>query len=89
MGEGYEAGRARELGRRGKEKGRQGKRKFVQICTPPGPHLRKRSDAPVLPQYDSRMIRFHTLKYVRMIPKNVIRMIGIPELWAKPLRPRL
>jgi len=67
MGEGYEAGRARELGRRGKEKGREWKRRFVQICTPP--HLGKRSDAPVLPQYDSRMIRFHTLKYVRMIPK--------------------
>ena len=66
MGEGYDAGRARELGRRGKEKGREGKRRFVQICTP---HLRKRSDAPVLPQYDSRMIRFHTLKYVHMIPK--------------------
>jgi len=35
MGEGHEAGRARELGRRGKEKGREGKRRFAQICTPP------------------------------------------------------
>ena len=45
------------------------------------PHLRKRSDAPVLPQYDSRMIRFYTLKYVRMIPKNITRMIRMLELW--------
>jgi len=66
MGEGSEAGRARELGRRERRRegrGRESSYKFVP------PHLRKRSDAPVLPQYDSRMIRFRTLKYVRMIPK--------------------
>ena len=79
MGEGHEAGRARELGRRGKEKGREGKRSSYKFVPPP--HLRKRSDAPVLPQYDSRMIRFHTLKYVRMIPKNITRMIRMLELW--------
>jgi len=69
MGEGYEAGRARELRRRGKEKGRKGKKEGSYKFVPP-PHLRKRSDAPVLPQYyDSRMIKFHKLKYVRIIPK--------------------
>ena len=57
----WEGGERRREGR-----GRESSYKFV----PPGPHLRKRSDAPVLPQYDSRMIRFHTLKYVRMIPKK-------------------
>jgi hypothetical protein len=31
-------------------------------------------------QYDSRLIRFHTLKYVRMIQKN-IRIILMLELW--------
>ena len=49
--------------RRREGSGREGSYKFVP------PHLGKRSDASVLPQYDSRMIRFHTLKYVRMIPK--------------------
>ena len=57
----------KETGKEGKGEGKGGGEKVRTNLYPP--HLRKRSDAPVLPQYGSRVIRFHTLKYVRMIPK--------------------
>ena len=77
MGEGHEAGRARELGRRGKEKGREWKRRFVQICTPP---LRKTFRRACFATIWFTCDKVSYVKIRAYDYKNIIRMIRMLKL---------